>query len=444
MNYAPSSSASGLIDLNRRAALKRLLPAANPARDNLSSQQALKRVKPLETRPRQLDIPKTTTFPPKAPAPYQQGLTPAHSHLRPHCLAKDRLRQWIPMTSQATEADITSPSRAERERVKDTMVHAWEEDTREAYGSGLLMWHCFCNDRGTSEQARAPASQALISAFVAHMASAYSGKTISNYLHGVRAWHILHSVPWQLDKNEMDTMLRAAEKLTPASSKRKKRCPYTPGFIVALRQQMNLEEPLDAAVFACLTTCFYATARLGEFTVRTLQTFNANAHITTQNLTYDQDRNGLKVTVLHLPRTKAAGNEGEDVYWASQEGDSDPTTALLNHLRVNQPSETSHLFAYQAKHARKPLTKTKFLERVGKAASAAGLEPLQGHGIRIGSTLEYLLRGVPFDVMKAKGRWAGDSFLLYLRKHAVIIAPYIQAAPAVHETFIRYSMPQVR
>ena len=103
-----------------------------------------------------------------------------------------------------------------------------------------------------------------------------------------------------------------------------------------------------------------------------------------------------------------------------------------------------HLFAYRVKHARRPLTKTKFLERVNEAARAAGLEPLQGHGIRIGSTLEYLLRGVPFDVMKAKGRWAGDSFLLYLRKHAIVIAPYIQATPEVQDAFIRYTMPPVR
>jgi hypothetical protein len=324
------------------------------------------------------------------------------------------------------------------------MVHAWEEDTRESYGTGLLMWHCFCDSRAVPEKERAPASQTLLSAFVAHLAAAYSGKTISSYLHGVRAWHILHSVPWHLEKHEMDTMLRAADKLAPSSSKRKKRRPYTPDFIIAVRQQLKLEDPLDAAVFACLTTCFYASARLGEFTTRTLQGFNPSTHVTTRHLSYDQDRNGLKVTVLHLPKTKTSSNEGEDVYWASQEGDTDPTAALQNHLRINQPSEASHLFAYQVKHVRKPLTKSKFLERVGKAARAAGLEPLQGHGIRIGSTLEYLLRGVPFDVMKAKGRWAGDSFLLYLRKHAVIIAPYIQATPAVQESFIRYTMPPTR
>ena len=210
---------------------------------------------------------------------------------------------------------------------------------------------------------------------------------------------------------------------------------------------MNLEDPLDAAVFACLTTCFYASGRLGEFTVQTLQRFNPSTHITRQNLTYDQDRNGLKVTVLHLPRTKMVGSEGEDVYWATQGDETDPTAALQSHLQINQPTDASHLFAYwanSARHSRKPLTKAKFLERVSKAARAAGLEPLQGHGIRIGSTLEYLLRGVPFDVMKAKGRWAGDSFLLYLRKHAVIIAPYIQAAPSTHENFIRYTMPPAR
>lgn len=146
------------------------------------------------------------------------------------------------------------------------------------------------------------------------------------------------------------------------------------------------------------------------------------------------------MTILHLPRTKATGSEGEDVYWASQDGDTDPTAALTNHLRVNQPSEVSHLVAYKVMHAHHPLTKSKFLKRVENAVRAAGLELLQGHGIRIGSTLKYLLRGIPFDVMKVKGHWAGNAFQLYLRKHAMVIAPYIQATPAVHEAFIQYAM----
>jgi hypothetical protein len=322
------------------------------------------------------------------------------------------------------------------------MIHAWEEETHVSYSMGLLMWHCFCDEKHIPEAGRVPATQALLSAFIAHLAAVYSGKTISGYLSGVRAWHILHSFPWILEKKEMDTMLHAADKLTPSTSKKKKHCPYTPDFISAVQGQLDLDKPLDTAIFACLTTCFYTSARLGEFTVRTLTSFSPTMHITPQHLSYNQDHNRFKVTVLHLPRTKTAGNEGEDVYWASQERDTDPTAALTQHLRVNQPSDMSHLFAYKAMHTHCPLTKSKFLEKVGDAARAAGLEPLQGHSIRIGSTLEYLLWGVPFDVMKAKGCWAGDLFQLYLRKHAVIIAPYIQAAP-IHEEFIHYTMPPV-
>ncbi len=249
--------------------------------------------------------------------------------------------------------------------------------------------------------------------------------------------------PVVLDKKEMDAMLHAAHKLMLNTSKREKRCPYTPNFIAAIRQHLDLDEPINAAIFTCLTTCFYALARLSKFTVHTLDSFHPSTHVTTQNLSYDQDCNGLKVTVLHLPLTKATGSEGKDVYWVSQEGEMDPMATLQNHLWINQLSEASHLFMYQAKNTHQPLTKAKFLERVEKAAHVASLKPLQGHGIRIGSTLKYLLRGVPFDVMKAKGCWAGDSFLLYLRKHAVIIAPYIQAAPILHKAFIHYTMPPV-
>jgi hypothetical protein len=78
------------------------------------------------------------------------------------------------------------------------------------------------------------------------------------------------------------------------------------------------------------------------------------------------------------------------------------------------------------------------------AAAKAGVDPLQGHGIRIGATLEYLLRGVSFEVMKVKGRWASDAFQLYLRKHAQILAPYMQARSWQHEKFVQLTTPRIR
>lgn len=38
--------------------------------------------------------------------------------------------------------------------------------------------------------------------------------------------------------------------------------------------------------------------------------------------------------------------------------------------------------------------------------------------------LEYLLPSISFDVVKSIGRWASEAFILFLRKHAQILASY--------------------
>ncbi|KIK74671.1 hypothetical protein PAXRUDRAFT_174969, partial [Paxillus rubicundulus Ve08.2h10] len=51
---------------------------------------------------------------------------------------------------------------------------------------------------------------------------------------------------------------------------------------------------------------------------------------------------------------------------------------------------------------------------------------------------------IPFDVVKVKGRWASDAFLVYLRRHAQILAPYMQAQPVIHKAFLHYTLPPIR
>lgn len=200
---------------------------------------------------------------------------------------------------------------------------------------------------------------------------------------------------------------------------------------------------LDVAVFACLCLAFYAVARIGELTLRSLTAFNANLHAKPSDVRSTVDRNGLSQTVLFVPRTKSAP-DGEDLFWATQEGTSDPNAAWLAHLAINAPPRDGPLLAYRFKGSHRALTRSAFLARVNIALKAAGLANLQGHGLRIGGTLEYLLRSVPFDVVKSKGRWSSEAFLIYLRRHAQIMAPYMQAVPHVHDNFIRYAMPPVR
>ena len=144
--------------------------------------------------------------------------------------------------------------------------------------------------------------------------------------------------------------------------------------------------------------------------------------------------------------TKANQNEGESLYWAKQDGASDPEEALLRHLEFNNPPANFHLFGYSNNQGViTPMTKKTFTARVSKAASIAGLTRIKGHSIRIGATLEYLLRGIPFDVMKVKGQWNSDTFHKYLHDHARVMAPYMQQAPPdVHDQFIRVAVPSAR
>ncbi|KIK75864.1 hypothetical protein PAXRUDRAFT_18615 [Paxillus rubicundulus Ve08.2h10] len=86
--------------------------------------------------------------------------------------------------------------------------------------------------------------------------------------------------------------------------------------------------PLHVAVFVCLTTAFYATARTGELTTKTLRSFDPLSHIKPTDVRVDQDCQGNKITNLHLPKLKSTLN------------------ALENHMSVNAPPHDGPLFAY--------------------------------------------------------------------------------------------------
>ena len=122
------------------------------------------------------------------PSAYNPSLSPLPSPLRPHCLAKDRLRLWKP--SLDVLSHHSSVPEDDLSHVFEVMLNAWADSTRETYSAGILVYHVYCNVRGLPEDQRAPASQHVITSFVASLAGSYSGSTINNYIHGIRAWHV--------------------------------------------------------------------------------------------------------------------------------------------------------------------------------------------------------------------------------------------------------------
>jgi hypothetical protein len=340
----------------------------------------------------------------------------------------------------------TALSPQDLQRIEEVALNSLLPTTQATYGTGLLAFHVFCDSRDIAEDLRAPVSDLILKSFVSKLAGIYSSSAITNYVAAVRAWHIIHGVGWNVEGLELDAVIKGAKSLAPPASSREKRKPITVEHIEKIHAHLSQTEPLDVAVFACLTSAFWATARLGEVTVKTLTSFNPDVHVKRSDLKERVDRRGLEVTEFHVPQTKASRTEGESLYWARQEGVSDPEGALQRHLEINNPPANAHLFGYHNKKKEMvPLTKTTFVSRLTKASKAAGLDRMHGHSIRIGSTMEYLLRGLPFDVMKAKGRWNSDAFHKYLRDHATVLAPYMQAAPPdVHDEFVRIAVPSAR
>jgi hypothetical protein len=81
-------------------------------------------------------------------------------------------------------------------------------------------------------------------------------------------------------------------------------------------------------------------AQLGKLTVKNLSSFNNEVHVKVTDLQRNiVDRSGNVVTTFHIPQTKVMPKEkgGEIVFWARQDGPTDPDAALTSHVELNEP-----------------------------------------------------------------------------------------------------------
>lgn len=379
---------------------------------------------------------------------FPPNLTPFPSTLRPLCSAKDRLRLWKPATpSCATSGAEPLLPTADEERIREVLAEGYSDSTKATYGTGLLVFHVFCDKKEIDELQRAPCSQNLLSSFISTLVGDYSAQAVENYTYGLRAWHIIHRIPWKVNSVELRTLFASAAKNQPPESTKAQQNPCTIEDLTAIRENLNLKDPFDAAVFACLTTTFWSVARLGEFTIPNLNAFDPDRHVKRGDLNPDvTDRHGNKITTIFIPWTKGSKSQGEELNWAAQpQTGADPEEAMRNHLKLNKFNDGQHLFQHHWRSKSRPMLKSIFLTRIRKALADAKRKPLTGHSLRIGGTLEYLLRGIDFPVVRVKGRWASETaFTGYLRKHGQILAPYMQAHPELQNRFVRLAMPPVR
>ena len=184
----------------------------------------------------------------------------------------------------------------------------------------------------------------IFKSFMLKLAGIYSSSAITNYVAVVRVWHIIHGVTWRAEGLKLNAIIKGTKCMAPCTSKRQKRAPITVEYIEKVSAHLSNKEPLDVAVFTCLTSAFWSTARLGELTVRNLSAFDPETHVKRLDVGERVDKNGFKTTTIHIPKTKADYMEGEDLYWVRQKGPSDLESALRRYLKIDNPDANFHLF----------------------------------------------------------------------------------------------------
>ncbi|KAF7304606.1 hypothetical protein MKEN_01174500 [Mycena kentingensis (nom. inval.)] len=196
------------------------------------------------------------------------------NELRPHVLAKDRIRSWrTPWGIRNDELVRSTLPDKVVDRTFAAIHAAWAPNSTSSYAAGPLRFTQFCDEHGVSEEDRMPASHVLLSAFVAQHAGSVSGDAVSNWLSGLKAWHDANGAPWHGNERWVKLTKRTAEKMG-SGFKKEQRGPVTIQHMRALKDALDLNKPQDAAIWAAATAAFWGCRRLGEVTVPSAAKFD--------------------------------------------------------------------------------------------------------------------------------------------------------------------------
>ncbi|KAF5369201.1 hypothetical protein D9615_009969 [Tricholomella constricta] len=228
----------------------------------------------------------------------------APSPYRPAVPAGQRLLFWTTPHSQLARAsfDAQIPVDAQS-KIFLGLFNSLAESTRVSYGAGLLRFTQYCDRLHIPENLRMPASDILISAFVADALGSCTGECIRNWLNGLRFWHLFNYAEWHGHEPLVHSLLKSADK-QGLRFKRPPRQPITSRHLLALHHDLDLTSPSGAAIWACALVAFWGCRRLGELLPSKLS-FDPSRHVSRDCDLHTSFVNGSKTqyrTHYHLYR----------------------------------------------------------------------------------------------------------------------------------------------
>ena len=318
--------------------------------------------------------------------------------------------------------------------LEDLAAHNTLRDTT-SYGSGLRKFHRFCDVFSIPEEDRLPASFPLLHSFALWAAAdpddpalgafdragfePVSHTTVRKYLSAVRAWHLAQGWQAPLSEHERERIERSLRGLANLQGTRRlpPRPPITLEMLATLKQELNLDDPFDACVWAMAVCAFWGLMRFGEVSVKTRDSFNPAAHLTRGDAFYGTDDDGKAFFRLVLRAAKTAQpGEVQHVTLLAQ-GLLCPIDALFNLARVVPTDDPdAPLFSWRDRRgAVRPMVRAKALARINEIMLKHGWGTSFGHSFRIGGASFLLAHGVAPEIVRIAGRWKSLAYEVYIR-----------------------------
>jgi len=273
-----------------------------------------------------------------------------------------------------------------------------------------------------------PSPEWLLSNFITTRgAGTIAAGTLKTWLLGLELWHIINGMPWHAGWL-LKRALQGSHFSAPFSSTCPKCAQVTLAHLTALKQNLDLNNTFDTAVWETATVAFWCQYRLAEVTEVCVDGSFDPLIYASHSSPHNSGTTSLGITYSSFwAPSKKTQPAGEEIRWINSSCPCNAERAFKNHLKINcRVPSNNHLFSFGTDTGGfAPMHRWWFMDRCNEIWSAENLPTLSGHSFRIGGTTHLLLLGVdPFIVM-AQGRWRSTAFLEYWRLCEEIIPTFI-------------------
>ena len=273
------------------------------------------------------------------------------------------------------------------------------------------MYTDFCASYGKEPL---PASEQLLILFVAELSLRVCHSTARTYLAAVRHMHISqgHGDPLK-GCPRLELVLKGLKRQRPRAQD--SRLPITPWILLQIKRVLARDPSRwdNVLIWAACCLGFFAFLRSGEFTVQSMQQFDASWHLTPRDISVDSIENP-SILKIHLKGSKMDQTKiGLDIYIGRTQNEICPVAAILAYLAL-RGQDDGPLFRLSDG---RPLSRQLLVEKVRSALQEANVDCARysGHSFRIGAATTAIARGISESTVQTLGRWASDSFKRYVR-----------------------------